>query len=263
MIKEMKKAHALILLSYLRKTAALVFLVAILAVSADILRFVTMIAASPTVGAARAHLDSPYERVVDDASMRILIAGDSTAVGVGAYTSKETIAGRLSADFPDADIENVAVSGAKIADVVEQLSAVEGRYEMILIQVGANDIIYFSDESEIQAHVWDMMSEAYKHSSIIAVLAPFDISIVPLLPRISGPLLAIRSSDIVGIMKEGVEDTGGIFIDLYRSDEEALFKEDSDALFSADFFHPSSDGYALAYARVKRELCDHAILCVE
>src|SRR3989338_7153591 len=35
---------------------------------------------------------------------RILIAGDSTAVGAGAAKPEDTIAGRLAHDFPQADI---------------------------------------------------------------------------------------------------------------------------------------------------------------
>jgi lysophospholipase L1-like esterase len=255
----MKKAHAIILLTYLRKTAAFVFLIALLAITADVLRFVTMIVASPTIGPAGTSLDRPYEQDIPGADMRILIAGDSTAVGVGAYTPKETIAGRLSIDFPDTDIENIAVSGAKVVDVVGQFDAAEGRYAMILVQVGANDIIYFSDESEIQTHVWDMMRKAYEHSGTIVVLAPFDVSIVPLLPRLLSPVFATRSSDILETMREVVEDTGGIFIDLYKSEEEKQFAAHTDTFFSADSFHPSSDGYALAYARIKKELCEREI----
>ncbi len=259
----MKKAHAVALFTYLRKTAAFVFLIALLAITADVLRFVTMIAASPTIGPAGTSLDRPYEQDIPGADMRILIAGDSTAVGVGAYTPRETIAGRLAEDVPDAAVENSAVSGAKIIDVIEQFDTIEGRYTMILVQVGANDIIYFSDESEIQAQVGDMMSEAYKHSSTIVVLAPFDVSIVPLLPRVLSPVFATRSSDILGVMKEVVEEKGGIFIDLYKSEEEKQFAEHTDTFFSADSFHPSSDGYALAYERIKKELCEREILCVE
>lgn len=259
----MKKAHAIILLTYLRKTAAFVFLIALLAITADVLRFVTMIVASPTIGPVGASLDRPYEQDIPGADMRILVAGDSTAVGVGAYTPKETIAGRLATDFPDTDIENIAVSGAKVVDVIGQFDTAEGGYDMVLIQVGANDIIYFSNKSEMQAHVWNMMKKAYEYSSTIVVLAPFDVSVVPLLPRTLSPIFVARSSDILGIMREVVEDAGGVFINLYKSEEEEQFASHADTFFSADFFHPSSDGYALAYARLKRELCEHEILCVE
>ncbi len=49
-----------------------------------------------------------YEQHPDKPSMRILIAGDSTGVGIGAKVPRNTIAGRLGRDFPHADITNIS-----------------------------------------------------------------------------------------------------------------------------------------------------------
>src|SRR5215212_7975639 len=54
----------------------------------------------------------------------IVIAGDSTAFGVGALPAEST-AGRLAAAFPQARVINVARSGARIGHVVEQLEGVD------------------------------------------------------------------------------------------------------------------------------------------
>src|SRR6188768_2176579 len=54
----------------------------------------------------------------------IVVAGDSTAFGVGALPA-ETTAGRIAAAFPHARVINVAKSGARIGHVVEQLKKVE------------------------------------------------------------------------------------------------------------------------------------------
>src|SRR5262252_6298718 len=47
----------------------------------------------------------------------IIVAGDSTAFGVGALPAEST-AGRLAAAFPDARVVNVARSGARVGHVV-------------------------------------------------------------------------------------------------------------------------------------------------
>src|SRR6188768_3165064 len=54
----------------------------------------------------------------------IVVAGDSTAFGVGALPGEST-AGRIAAAFPHARVINVARSGARIGHVVEQLKKVE------------------------------------------------------------------------------------------------------------------------------------------
>jgi lysophospholipase L1-like esterase len=263
MIEAMKKAHTLTLLIFLRKTTALVFLIALLAVTADILRFVTILIVSPTVGGAVATQDHPYEHSVVDAPKRILIAGDSTAVGVGAYVPEETIAGMLSRDIPDATIENVAVSGAQIHDAVEQIKNVDGYYDCILVQVGANDVVYFTDENEVYEKTREMMDIALLRGNTVIVMPPFDVSIAPLIPRVMSFIISDRSGRMIPAIGDIVEEKGGIFIDLYKSSEEELFREEPDVLFSADSFHPSSDGYALVYERVKNELLEQNVLCME
>src|SRR5665213_3447970 len=46
----------------------------------------------------------PYEQHPPNPAMYILVMGDSTAVGTGAATNTESIAGRLGARYPQADI---------------------------------------------------------------------------------------------------------------------------------------------------------------
>jgi len=46
-----------------------------------------------------------FERPLLSASRRMLIVGDSTAVGLGSDCLDHTIAGRVASDFPDASIE--------------------------------------------------------------------------------------------------------------------------------------------------------------
>ena len=65
----------------------------------------------------------------------IVIAGDSTAFGVGALPAEST-AGRLAAAYPHARVINVARSGARIGHVAEQMDKVDCQsVDLILIGV--------------------------------------------------------------------------------------------------------------------------------
>src|SRR4051812_29054695 len=69
----------------------------------------------------------------------IVVAGDSTAFGVGALPA-ETTAGRIAALFPHARVINVAVSGANVGRVVDQLDSLDIEHaDMVLIHACAND----------------------------------------------------------------------------------------------------------------------------
>src|SRR5258708_9441150 len=83
----------------------------------------------------------------------IVVAGDSTAFGVGALPAEST-AGRIAAAFPQARVINVARSGARIGHVVEQLGrlGVE-RADLVLIQACANDVLEFRALDKAEAHL--------------------------------------------------------------------------------------------------------------
>ena len=248
---------------YVRKAVLWLVILAIVATFADILRFATALAVSPTVGTAIAAQDNPFSQTYPEARERILIIGDSTAVGVGAYIPKETIAGMLATDFPDADIVNKGVSGSRVADVRAQLDAVEGHFDMIVMQAGANDIVFMSNPEDVEKDLADVMDTALARSPHVIVISSIDASVIPLLPKIASLFLAERSAQLLPDIKTVVEEKGGIFVDFYKSDEERAFAEQPEVLFSADGFHPSSDGYRLAYERIRKDLLTRGIVIEE
>lgn len=74
----------------------------------------------------------------------MLILGASTGVGVGATLPEQSIAGLLATDYPDADIVNVAVSGARVAGAIAQVrmySEADLRFDLALLHVGGNDVV--------------------------------------------------------------------------------------------------------------------------
>src|SRR4029079_14166342 len=80
----------------------------------------------------------------------IVIAGDSTAFGVGALPAEST-AGRLAAAFPHARVVNVARSGARIGRVAEQLAHAGIEYAvLVLIHAVANDVVEFRSLQQVE-----------------------------------------------------------------------------------------------------------------
>jgi hypothetical protein len=70
-----------------------------------------------------------------DLSKKVLILGDSTAVGAGA-NPEETIGGRLSKKF-NVDVINLGVNGAQTKDVVSQIKTVsEQKFYLTIIHIG-------------------------------------------------------------------------------------------------------------------------------
>ena len=100
---------------------------------------------------SKALIDSAHSFEAREGALSILVLGDSTAVGIGAL-SEENVAGRL-AHALNASVENHAESGALSGDISAQLSsAARKRYDVVLIQVGANDVIRMRSLSEASEH---------------------------------------------------------------------------------------------------------------
>ncbi|MEZ5701210.1 MAG: hypothetical protein R3E42_03420 [Burkholderiaceae bacterium] len=69
-------------------------------------------------------------------ALRMLMVGDSTAVGTGASSSQASLAGLLAADYPGLIIQNRARDGARFDGVVEQLEG-GGQFDFVLIMAVA------------------------------------------------------------------------------------------------------------------------------
>ena len=85
-----------------------------------------------------------FERRLSARHATVLVLGDSTGVGVGATRPEESVAGLFAADYPDADIVNVAVSGTRVAGAIAQVrTCLEAglRFDLALLHVGGIDVV--------------------------------------------------------------------------------------------------------------------------
>ncbi|MBY0294350.1 hypothetical protein K2Q08_03400, partial [Patescibacteria group bacterium] len=117
-----------------------------------------------------------YEVLSTDHTRTLLVLGDSTGVGVGALQPEDSVAGRLAKAMDATYIENKSVSGAVAADVGLQLSeALLPRYDVILIQVGANDIVRFHKTEAVAARLTDIIQNAAGRSDAIYLMSAGDL----------------------------------------------------------------------------------------
>nr|MDH4393769.1 GDSL-type esterase/lipase family protein [Aquabacterium sp.] len=92
------------------------------------------------VGADLVRRSAPWQRSLAQPALRLLIVGDSTAVGTGASGSASGLAGLLGQAFPRLLIENRARDGATFADLPAQLRG-PARFDLVLVMAGGNDVV--------------------------------------------------------------------------------------------------------------------------
>ncbi len=198
---------------------------------------------------------APYQKIVSGATTRVLFVGDSTGVGVGATRGEDSLAGRLSQDHPDWSIENVSVSGRKTAELIPVLEVlVTHQYDQIIIQIGGNDITYFSDQDTLAGDIATVLQEAKRVSPQVILLTSGNVGNAPILPRPLAFLWHRRTLQVRDIFMKASEERGVTYVDLYRDKKSDPFFLEPYRYHASDLFHPSSEGYGLWYEELKKAL---------
>jgi lysophospholipase L1-like esterase len=202
-------------------------------------------------GRALAAESRPFERQLPGAERRVLILGDSTAVGTGAGAPAGSVAGRLASDFPGVEVINLAEDGARMSDVLGQLAvAPEGPVDVILIQIGGNDILRFTEEETLRAATAEVLQSARRRASRVVMMSTGDVGTAPaFMPPLSW-ILSNRTREVRELFLDLSAAAGIEYVDLYRPPERDPFLSDPDRYYAPDGLHPSGEGYRRWYEQL-------------
>jgi lysophospholipase L1-like esterase len=207
------------------------------------------------IGKDIAHITLPYSIHIRNPAKRVLVIGDSLAVGVGASTPERSIAGLLSTDYPTTDITNFAVSGSKIKDVLKTLeSSKDLGYDLLLIQVGGNDVVQFTPVEDAATDMDSLLKLAKTKSSKVIFYSSGSVGFAPIfIPPVSW-VYTYRTTQLYSALKKVADDNNVTYIDLLYSKKDDPFKNDIDEYYANDYFHVSDAGYKFWYEKIKPHL---------
>lgn len=182
----------------------------------------------------------------------IVIAGDSTAFGVGALPEHST-AGRLAAAFPHARVINVAKSGACVGHVFAQLAhAVEtlarcgcARVDVVLIHACANDVIEFRPVDAFEADLRAAIAMARQLSDHVVLMPGQNFSVAPFFLRGLSHIVTRHAVKLHAVVERVTAELGVTFVDLFRDPSEDPFVKEPRRYYCADGLHPSGEGYGI------------------
>ena len=214
------------------------------------------------IGRARrfAKAGSRFERRLSARRATVLILGDSTGVGVGAARPEESVAGLFAADYPDADIVNVAVSGTRVAGAIAQARmCVEAglRFELALLHVGGIDVVADTPLHRLADDCDTLMLELGRLAARTVWLGPPDLGLAPLFPRPYAWVLASRSRAASKVFSAAATRHGVLFVDFSAPAHVAYFRKRRRDHFALDGFHPNSASYKYGYAAARQMLGLH------
>lgn len=203
------------------------------------------------IGEGLAAAAVPFSRTTTS-SQRILIIGDSTAVGTGASSPETSLAGLLGGHYPQARIENLGVNGSKIHDLITRFTSVENeRYDLIEIHIGGNDIVRFTELTKVEQDVKTVLSQARKLSNNVVLVTSGNVGTSLLLPTPSRLLFTKRTRSVREIFIRVAKEQDVSYVDLFHEAKEDPFAKDPSKYYAKDFFHPSDAGYQFWFDQIR------------
>ena len=240
---------------------ALICIVVILAVGGLSLYVYLPIADAIAKGKVLMTESSPYTQTPTSPTMTILVMGDSTAVGTGA-TPGTSVAGRLGADFPQATITNDSKNGEKLDEFLRHLQArKDERYDLIVFQIGANDIVGLTPESKIASELAEALALAHTIAKHTIVMCAGNIGLSPTFRWPLSALYTARSRTVLASYATSVATYPEMrYVNLFHEHGQEIFETDPKRYYALDHFHPSSDGYGVWYVGVRQALVSLSLL---
>lgn len=207
------------------------------------------------IGLQIARRTQPYQQKPLNAKRRILVIGDSSAVGVGAEDPAQSFPGYVGAQYPDAEIINRGVNGAKVRDLIPLLkSHVEERYDLLMIHIGGNDIVWFTPLNELEQDLATVIRLAKPLAPKIVMMSCGDAGTARVFPFGTRWILTLRTKQVRTIFLQITTYFRVNYVDLYLRRRDDPFQQEHKTYYSPDDFHPSGAGYRFWYQDIAEAL---------
>jgi lysophospholipase L1-like esterase len=182
--------------------------------------------------------------------VRLTVAGDSLALGVGASDSSRGFAfdlfRRIRKVRPGSEVSNLAIGGATANDVARlELDRIAATHpDIIILEVGANDLVRRHAASAFGVDYLRLargVRRVAPHARIVLFNVP-DIAVSPIFEAPAKPALRRLARAYNATVVSVAKRIGAAVVDLFKFSQAA--GRDPARYFSADQFHPSDDGHA-------------------
>lgn len=195
-----------------------------------------------------------FERRDEGATFKILVVGDSSAVGVGASDPQHSLPGLLGTRLPAASIENIAVSGERTAAVARQLdSASQPHYDLALLQIGGNDVTHVTPIQNATRDLAATIDLLKARSDNVIVLTSGDFASAPIWPWPLNLFYGQHNRKLQKAFAATSAEHGATYVSIVEYEDAHGIKKDA-SYYAADGFHPNDKGYAGWFDAVEETL---------
>ena len=195
-----------------------------------------------------------FQRPLENPAKRLLVLGDSQAVGVGTSGPEHSISALFAAAHQGWSVETVALSGAKLPGVTQLVEqAKEPHYDLILLFAGANDLIWFSTQASIRRNLPKLIQAVRPLGGQIAISHGGDLGKAPLWPHFIAPYFTHRAKVARRTYQRLAKEMDFIYLDLFESSDS---NKDTHA---EDGLHLNDAGYQGSFKNIEKILIDNGV----
>ena len=194
----------------------------------------------------------PYQQP-GDGSKSLLILGDSTGYGTGASEAKYSIAGLIGTDYPNLIITNQSVNNRTIGELRIAVQTLSGQYDVILLQIGANDILQKRPLPTVLQDLRAVLDTIAPHTKKIVLISSSNVGGAV---RFKNDEKAVYYQEQSINFKEAFKALQNdrpyfTYVDLYVAPEKDPFVLEPHIYTANDELHPTNAGYAIWYNTLK------------
>ncbi len=194
----------------------------------------------------------PYQQK-GDGSKSLLILGDSTGYGTGASEAKYSIAGLIGAEYPNLTITNKSVNNRTIGELRRDIETLTGQYDVILLQIGANDILQRRTLETVLEDLQAVLDTLAPRTKKIVMISSSNVGGAV---RFKNDEKAVRYQEQSINFKEAFKRLQNdrphfTYVDLYVAPEKDPFVLEPHIYTANDRLHPTNAGYAIWYNTLK------------
>lgn len=198
-----------------------------------------------------ARLSEPFQQRPDKPTRRLLIVGDSTAVGTGASSPARSLAGLIAQRHPSWWIENRAQDGATFAQTLDQLAG-EAPFDIVLVQAGGNDVIRLVDLETLDSSIGRVTAAAKRRAVEVVLMPAGNVGNAPFFFAPLSWWMTQRSRQLHQLVRQAAERDGARYVRLFHERADDPFVQRPE-LNARDGLHPSDAGYRVWFDELLKQ----------
>ncbi len=174
--------------------------------------------------------------------LRVLLAGDSIAAGVGASSPETGMAGRIGAELGKKNhviFTNIAVSGNRMADLLNS-SLPPKKQNLTILVISSNDFFHFTNPAKFESDTEAVLSRYEKNTNKIILIGPGDIGGARAIPLFMKPTYNYKRGTYVNILEKAAAKHKITYVN--PKDKKHDIKAYG-RIEASDGFHPNDNGH--------------------